>query len=232
MSFYLANLIVVMGFATACLAGSNEIREAPVESRPAAAIAADEAAQKALIAPMADHQFTGVRLSDAIKELRQKAGVPLFVNWKSMAMIHISPDFQVTVSLHGKTLKSALETVFTVVGTGRVGDWGISVEDGVIVVASKDDSSKNVSVRVYDVRDMIGRPAADERERRVDALVALIQDQIEPVSWKQRGGQVGAIRELSGQLIITQTPENQQNLIKLLEDVRALFVDPSQRLRP
>jgi hypothetical protein len=232
MSFYIVNLIMVMGFATTCLAEANEIRESPVEPRPAASIAADEAAQKALIAPMPDQQFTGVRLLDAINELRQKAGVNLLVNWKSMALIHISPDTWVTVSLHGKTLKSALETVFTVVGADRVGDWVINVEDGMIVVTSKDDFSKNVSVRVYDVHDMIGRPAADERQRRADALVALIENQIEPASWKQRGGQVGAIREINGQLIVTQTPQNQQKLAKLLGDITALFVDPSQHYRP
>jgi hypothetical protein len=232
MLFHLANLIVVMGFATNCLAGANEIRQSPVESRSRTSIVSDEAAQKALAAPIADQQLTGIRLSDAINELRQKAGVPLFVNWRQMAMIHISQDFYVTVGLHGKTLKGALDTVFTVVGADRIGDWAIKVEDGVIVVTSTDDFSENVSVRVYDVRDIFARAAADERQRRVDALVALIEDQIEPASWKQRGGQVGAIREINGQLIVTQTPQNQEKLAKLLGDVTALFVDPTRHSRP
>jgi len=230
MSFRIACLIVVVGFVTTCLAGTNEIRESPIESRSATSIAADDGAQKALVAPMADQQFTGVRLSDAIKQLRQKAGVPLFVNWKQMAVIHVSPDEWVTVGLRGKTLKGDLEVVLDVAGADRE-KWGINVEDGVIVVSSRDDLSKNVSVRVYDMRDIIGRPVADERQRRVDALVALIQDQIEPGSWKERGGQVAAIRELGGQLIVTQTTENQRKLMRLMEDVRALFVDPSQRCK-
>jgi hypothetical protein len=65
----------------------------------------------------------------------------------------------------------------------------------------------------------------------VNALVRLIQDQIDSPSWKERGGQAGAIRELNGQLIVTQTPENQEKLIKLLDNVRALFVDPMQHSR-
>src|SRR6185369_4819613 len=39
-------------------------------------------------------------------------------------------------------------------------------------------------------------------------------------TWKDNGGTVGSLRELSGQLIVTQTPENQRNLVKLLEQLR------------
>jgi general secretion pathway protein D len=58
------------------------------------------------------------------------------------------------------------------------------------------------------------------REERVDAIVKLIQETVDPNSWRDNGGQVGAVKELSGQLIVTQTADNQRQLINLLEQLR------------
>jgi general secretion pathway protein D len=54
----------------------------------------------------------------------------------------------------------------------------------------------------------------------VDQIITLIQDTVATETWKDNGGTVGSIRELSGQLIVTQTPENQRNLVHLLEQLR------------
>jgi hypothetical protein len=58
------------------------------------------------------------------------------------------------------------------------------------------------------------------RTELVDSIVKLIQDTVASESWKDNGGNVGSIRELSGQLIVTQTPENQRQLVRLLEQLR------------
>jgi general secretion pathway protein D len=54
----------------------------------------------------------------------------------------------------------------------------------------------------------------------MDALVKLIQETVDPTSWRDAGGSVGAVRALNGQLIVTQTPENQRALVNLLEQLR------------
>ncbi len=58
------------------------------------------------------------------------------------------------------------------------------------------------------------------RDERVEALTKLIQDTVAPDSWREAGGVVGSLRELSGQLIVTQTPDNQRQLANLLEQLR------------
>lgn len=58
------------------------------------------------------------------------------------------------------------------------------------------------------------------RAELVDAIIGLIQDTVASDSWKENGGSVGSIRELQGQLIVTQTPENQRSLVRLLEQLR------------
>jgi general secretion pathway protein D len=58
------------------------------------------------------------------------------------------------------------------------------------------------------------------RQDLVDSITKLIEDTVSTDSWKDNGGSVGALRELEGQLIVTQTPENHRQLINLLEQLR------------
>jgi hypothetical protein len=61
------------------------------------------------------------------------------------------------------------------------------------------------------------------RDELVGQITKQIQDNISPESWRDNGGSVGAMRELSGQLIVTQTPEGQHDVRRLLERMRWRF---------
>ena len=52
------------------------------------------------------------------------------------------------------------------------------------------------------------------------ALVAEIQTTIDPPSWRDAGGTVGSVRILGGNLVVNQTPANQQDILRLLEELR------------
>jgi hypothetical protein len=54
----------------------------------------------------------------------------------------------------------------------------------------------------------------------VDALLASIQQEVDPSSWRDRGGDLGSIRELAGQLIVTQSAQNQQATAAYLDQLR------------
>ncbi|HZZ43499.1 MAG TPA: hypothetical protein VFE58_11225 [Tepidisphaeraceae bacterium] len=58
------------------------------------------------------------------------------------------------------------------------------------------------------------------REARITEITSLIEETVAPDSWRDAGGTVGSLRELSGQLIVNQTPENQRVLQGLLEQLR------------
>ena len=62
--------------------------------------------------------------------------------------------------------------------------------------------------------------AGPTREELVESITKLIEDTVATDSWKDNGGSVGALRELQGQLIVTQTPENHRQLVNLLEQLR------------
>lgn len=52
--------------------------------------------------------------------------------------------------------------------------------------------------------------------QRMDAIAASIEQSVAPTSWRSRGGQIGGIRAMSGQLIITQSAENQVEIAYFL----------------
>ena len=65
------------------------------------------------------------------------------------------------------------------------------------------------------------------REERVDELLELIRNTIEPDSWRDSGGDVAAIAELGGQLVVTQTASAHaevQDLLGKLREQRAIQI--------
>src|SRR4029078_7858738 len=119
--------------------------------------------------------------------------------------------------------KKALSVILADAGGSAV-KLGFVAEDGVITVSTQEVRPRNVTTRVYDVRDLIvqpvnftppnqfapqstTQPAPEEqpsRQQQIDPLITLIIESIPPDPWRQAGGTIGSIQELSGQLIITQ----------------------------
>ena len=58
------------------------------------------------------------------------------------------------------------------------------------------------------------------RQETVEELARLITETIAPESWRDAGGTLGSVRELQGQFIITQTPDNHLRILALLEQFR------------
>jgi Flp pilus assembly secretin CpaC len=57
------------------------------------------------------------------------------------------------------------------------------------------------------------------RMEMIEEITTLVTETIDAESWLDFGGP-GAVRELGGQLIVTQTPENQRQIFNLLESLR------------
>lgn len=64
----------------------------------------------------------------------------------------------------------------------------------------------------------------ETRKQIIDKMLKTIKTVIDPPSWKSEGSTgdeaVGTIEIMHGQLIVTQTPANQEKLVKLLADLR------------
>jgi type II secretory pathway component GspD/PulD (secretin) len=67
----------------------------------------------------------------------------------------------------------------------------------------------------------------------VTEIVDTIQTIVAPDSWREKGGTIGSVRELNGQLIVNQTADNQTavyNLLQQLRETRAIQISVEARL--
>ncbi|MDB5358097.1 MAG: hypothetical protein JWN24_4550 [Phycisphaerales bacterium] len=200
---------------------SNVHEEAPAQ--PHKPSPATEAANKKLQGKIADVRFAEVTLGDAIDQLRDLSGLNIFVNWKSLEKAGLDRTARVSLHLKDKRLSTVIDLLLTVAATEGE-KLGYLVEDGVVSISTEDDLAKNTLTRVYDVRDLLAAaPAGAKRDVQVAAVVKLIMDEVASDTWRDRGGKVGAIRELQGQLIVTQTPDNHTRIVSLLDHIRPLL---------
>jgi general secretion pathway protein D len=65
-----------------------------------------------------------------------------------------------------------------------------------------------------------GQQAGKTRAAMVTEITQLIENTVARNSWIDNGGTVGSVREINGQLVITQTPNNLQKVSGLLKQLR------------
>ncbi|MFQ5490100.1 MAG: hypothetical protein ACE5GE_05195 [Phycisphaerae bacterium] len=58
------------------------------------------------------------------------------------------------------------------------------------------------------------------RDQRIEDLLFLIRDTIQPDTWRANGGQAASVTELNGQLVVTQTASGHEEVASLLNKLR------------
>jgi len=62
---------------------------------------------------------------------------------------------------------------------------------------------------------------APSRQEIITSIIDLITGTIDPTSWRgDMGGDIGSIRQIHGQLVITQTPDNHREILELINKLR------------
>jgi hypothetical protein len=184
-------------------------QEAPAAATQPSAI------RVALNARVGQLRPAGRSFSDVVDELRDNTGQGIFVNWRALESIRVTRKLPVTTDLSSLTLAEALDKLLQEVG-GTHERLGYTVDDDVVTISTLKDLGRNTLTRVYDVRDLLKDPAT-----RAEDLAALLKrfQGIDPLSWRDAGGNIGAIRELQGQLIITQSPDVHARIVHELEEL-------------
>ncbi len=59
-----------------------------------------------------------------------------------------------------------------------------------------------------------------DHDARVKKIIELLEDTVDPDSWRSRGGSVGQIKEINGQLVVTQNAAAQRQIVGLLDRLR------------
>jgi hypothetical protein len=139
-------------------------------------------------------------------------------------------------------LRETLQSVFQTL------DYEIT--DGIVVAGVRDALGDLAYPRMYDVRDLIDRflsfhsrnvgvveqPARyfgwnvestfeEDRRQAIEQIqgkmIRVIEDTIDPESWKENGGSIGSAYMFAGRITVFQTPENQRRVAELLSAIRA-----------
>ena len=184
---------------------------------------------------VADLDLSNVTLEQAFDRVAELSRTNLVVRWPALSTVEVSRSSRVRVHLWDVTVPTAVNAILALVET-EPGTLGWAEKDGVLMVSTLDDLGGSTETRFYDVRDLIAvikketDPPAEEEPRTwqevMDEIIRLITELVDPDSWRDAGGSVGAIRELGGRLIITQSPDGLRKVEALLDRLRVEFAKP------
>ena len=191
--------------------------------------------------------FVDIDLEVVIQYIRTNSGINIHVKWDALNAAGISTDTEVTVKLIDVTVEKALRVILEDVA--GVNPLGFYVDEGVITISTQSDLDRNMTTRVYDIRDMILRvpefigPRLDlnvatqaggqgtgistifEEEREDEDEMTrqeIIDSLIEKITQVVPDSSwiEGSIDEYRGQLIVKQTRENHLKILDLLNQLR------------
>lgn len=97
-----------------------------------------------------------------------------------------------------------------------------------ILAASKGREQSPFVGKMDTESERLGETRAD----RVRSIMNVIQQTVDPDSWRESGGDVGSINEIKGSLIITTTPRNHREiagLLSKLRDIRSMQINVETR---
>ncbi len=160
--------------------------------------------------------FTNVALVDVIQHLRDVTGAPIHVKWNALSPAGVTPESPVTIHLPDRPLKLVLALLLE--DLGGVSLLSFTVTDGVIKISTGDDLRQVTSVRVYDVRPLLADVPGYSEEERVDMLIEIIENNVDPDSWT--GVDASIEEQGKGLFVIVQTREGHQAIHLLLGQLR------------
>jgi len=161
---------------------------------------------------------TGMSFKDVIKRLKESVDPPLEIqpNWKDL-LENAEVEETTPAGMDPLTvikLRKALEILLAGVSSDSA-ELGYVVDDGVVLIATKESLPKRMVPVIYDVPISV-QSAGGSRE-----LAKAIQESIEPDSWFDASGiGEGTISVYMGRkLVISQTPEVHRRIAEFLQSM-------------
>jgi beta-lactamase regulating signal transducer with metallopeptidase domain len=188
--------------------------------------------------PIGKVDFNEVALRDVVDFLRDVTGVDILVQWNAIDEVGVPRD--VPITLHLREPMPA-DGVMTMIFKSASLPLRYEVEKGVVVIGPS-AARGAVITRVYDVSDLVaqtlvppppgsfpgggggglggGEGAQPPSPTDVDQLMKLITSTASPETWRDAGGDIGAIAFFKNKLVIKTTEPIHKEVSNLLEMLR------------
>lgn len=159
-------------------------------------------------------------LGATLARLSEASSAEIVVNWRNLEQLGgVTKTTPLDPTVGGMRVRQAIPKVLaSVPSQARL---GANADGGVLTIDVESQLDWATMTRVYDVRDLLPR---DVRVAAVNAaagvLITQIKRDVAPRTWRDDGGKHGAIRHLSGQLIVTQTQASQHDVLQHLDRLR------------
>ena len=151
----------------------------------------------------------------------------MYANWRWPTGDEVKPPGKVSLHLKNVTRREALDAVFDIANKGSGLRMDYTIIGDRIMIAPQAKLLRSSTIRIYDARDIIARKMkattapARSRDKTVEEITGLIREAIAPGSWRDDGGSLGTIDEISGLLVITQICRHHESLAALMKKLRA-----------
>jgi hypothetical protein len=184
-------------------------------------------------------ELRNVPLGEVIDQFRKASGANIVVTWNVLQQYGITRDQEVNLPpVKDLPVEKVLELVLDQVSAslGGITRLAWTIQGNVVLVSTRDALAESLSIRIYDVgdlMDMIGssRPDTPRDAGAADKLMDTIMATVEPESWTNTGGKA-SIRLLNDQLVINQGPLAQEAIARLLQDLRKSALEANPLWRP
>ncbi|HAW32305.1 hypothetical protein [Gimesia maris] len=97
-------------------------------------------------------KFPDVPLSEALNTLQKQHGINVFLDGRALREQGLTTEESVNVSLHGVTLKSALDTILRPLGLDYV------VDQQVLKITTIEEANRTLKLRIYPIADLGNSP--------------------------------------------------------------------------
>ncbi|RPI62690.1 MAG: hypothetical protein EHM48_03685 [Planctomycetaceae bacterium] len=210
-------------------------------SSAAGAVEADSLVKKKLRARIPKIDFNDEEFGNVVEFFRPAADVNFRPDWRALESAGVTRKTKVNLNLVDVSIEKALQLVLQDLSTTKKLSYAIG--DGVVTITTSEELAKIPVYRTYDVQDLLfvvpdftGPTASlggnnnnaggnnnnasqdtDARSQEVQRIIDTIRQTVGEDSWQKIGG---SIREFHGQLIVSQTAENQEMIAEVLSKLR------------
>jgi hypothetical protein len=168
--------------------------------------------------------------------LADLTGANFYVDWRALEAAGIDSRSTITLNLQAVPASAVLKAALKDLG-GESVELGYHIQQGVVEISTMDSLASDTSTRIYDVRDLLEQEIARSRKgpndpevtenEATDGLSRLLQEAVDPTTWRDAGGTIGGFHAFAGRLVITQTPENHEQVLGILSALRKADARPA-----